>query len=193
MANSKIIFNGKTLIDLTQDTVVADKLLTGYTAHGADGEVVTGSCTFDADTKDATATAAEVLSGKTAYAKGKKVTGSMANNGGATLAITEKAQKVTIPQGYHDGSGYAEIAAAEQEKLIAANIREGVTLLGIEGTMSGTEDAHPQAVEVTPKATAQTILPDTEQGFNYLSQVTVKAIPYVETQNEQGGTTVTIG
>ena len=193
MANSKIIFNGKTLIDLTQDTVVADKLLTGYTAHGADGEVVTGSCTFDADTKDATATAAEVLSGKTAYAKGKKVTGSMANNGGATLAITEKAQKVTIPQGYHDGSGYAEIAAAEQEKLIAANIREGVTLLGIEGTMSGTEDAHPQAVEVTPKATEQTILPDTEQGFNYLSQVTVKAIPYVETQNEQGGTTVTIG
>lgn len=193
MANSKIIFNGKTLIDLTQDTVVADKLLTGYTAHGADGEVVTGSCTFDADTKDATATAAEVLSGKTAYAKGKKVTGSMANNGGATLAITEKAQKVTIPQGYHDGSGYAEIAAAEQEKLIAANIREGVTLLGIEGTMSGTEDAHPQAVEVTPKATAQTILPDAEQGFNYLSQVTVKPIPYVETQNEQGGTTVTIG
>lgn len=193
MANSKIIFNGKTLIDLTQDTVVADKLLTGHTAHGADGEVVTGTCTFDADTKDATATAAEVLSGKTAYAKGKKVTGSMANNGGATLAITEKAQKVTIPQGYHDGSGYAEIAAAEQEKLIAANIREGVTLLGIEGTMSGTEDAHPQAVEVTPKATAQTILPDAEQGFNYLSQVTVKAIPYVETQNEQGGTTVTIG
>ena len=193
MANSKIIFNGKTLIDLTQDTVVADKLLTGHTAHGADGEVVNGSCTFDADTKDATATAAEVLSGKTAYAKGKKVTGSMANNGGATLAITEKAQKVTIPQGYHDGSGYAEIAAAEQEKLIAANIREGVTLLGIEGTMSGTEDAHPQAVEVTPKATEQTILPDTEKGFNYLSQVTVKPIPYVETQNEQGGTTVTIG
>lgn len=193
MANSKIIFNGKTLIDLTQDTVVADKLLTGYTAHGADGEVVTGSCTFDADTKDATATAAEVLSGKTAYAKGKKVTGSMTNNGGTKLSVSEKTQKVTIPQGYHDGSGYAEIAAAEQEKLIPANIREGVTLLGIEGTMSGTEDAHPQAVEVTPKATEQTILPDAEQGFNYLSQVTVKPIPYVETQNEQGGTTVTIG
>lgn len=193
MANSKIIFNGKTLIDLTQDTVVADKLLTGYTAHGADGEVVTGSCTFDADTKDATATAAEVLSGKTAYAKGKKVTGSMTNNGGTKLSVSEKTQKVTIPQGYHDGSGYAEIAAAEQEKLIPANIREGVTLLGIEGTMSGTEDAHPQAVEVTPKATEQTILPDAEQGFNYLSQVTVKSIPYVETQNEQGGTTVTIG
>ncbi len=193
MANSKIIFNGKTLIDLTQDTVVADKLLTGYTAHGADGEVIEGACTFDADTKDATATAAEVLSGKTAYAKGKKVTGSMTNNGGATLAVSEKTQKVTIPQGYHDGSGYAEIAAAEQEKLIPANIREGVTLLGIEGTMSGTEDAHPQAVEVTPKATEQVILPSTEDGYNYLSQVTVKAIPYVETQNEQGGTTVTIG
>lgn len=193
MANSKIIFNGKTLIDLTQDTIVADKLLKGYTAHGADGEIVEGSCTFDADTSDATAAATEVLSGKTVYAKGKKVTGTMTNNGGATLAITEKAQKVTIPQGYHDGSGYAEIAAAEQEKLIAANIREGVTLLGIEGTMSGTEDAHPQAVEVTPKATEQVILPNAEEGYNYLSQVTVKAIPYVETQNDAGGTTVTIG
>lgn len=193
MANSKIIFNGKTLIDLTQDTIVADKLLKGYTAHGADGEIVEGSCTFDADTSDATAAATEVLSGKTVYAKGKKVTGTMTNNGGATLAITEKAQKVTIPQGYHDGSGYVEIAAAEQEKLIAANIREGVTLFGIEGTMSGTEDTHPQAVEVTPKATEQVILPNAEEGYNYLSQVTVKAIPYVETQNDAGGTTVTIG
>ena len=57
--------------------------------------------------------------------------------------------------------------------------------------MSGTEDAKPQAKEVTPSTSEQTILPD--EGYNYLSQVKVKAIPYVESENAAGGTTVTIG
>lgn len=42
MGKSKIIFNGQTLIDLTGDTVTADTLLEGITAHGADGEVILG-------------------------------------------------------------------------------------------------------------------------------------------------------
>ena len=66
MGYSKIIYDGKTLIDLTGDTVKADKLLEGYTAHGADGEVINGSCTYDVDSSEATATAAEILSGKKA-------------------------------------------------------------------------------------------------------------------------------
>lgn len=59
--------------------------------------------------------------------------------------------------------------------------------------MSGTEDAHPQAKEVTPSASEQVVLPDSDDGYNYLSQVTVKAIPYVESENTAGGITVTIG
>ena len=90
MANSKIIYNGKVLIDLTQDTIKADKLLKGYTAHGADGEVVTGACTFDADTQDANAADSEILLGKTAYVKGTKKTGTMPNNGAVTLKIKSK-------------------------------------------------------------------------------------------------------
>lgn len=191
MANSKIIYNGKTLIDLTSDTVTADKMLSGITAHGKDGTLVTGTCTFDANTKDATATAAEILKGKTAYNKGAKVTGTMPNNGAVAGSITEKAQEYTVPQGYHDGSGKVGIAKVEQDKLIPGNIREGVTLLGVEGTMSGTEGAKPQAKTVVPSASKQVILPDEE--YNYLSQVTVEAIPYVESENSAGGTTVTIG
>jgi len=57
--------------------------------------------------------------------------------------------------------------------------------------MSGTEGAKPQSKTVTPSTQAQTVLPDT--GYNYLSQVTVAAIPYVESENTAGGTTVTIG
>lgn len=125
MANSKIIYNGKTLIDLTSDTVTADKMLSGITAHGKDGTLVTGTCEFDASTKDATATAAEILKGKTAYNKGAKVTGTMPNNGAVAGSITEKAQEYTVPQGYHDGSGKVGIAKVEQDKLIPGNIREG--------------------------------------------------------------------
>lgn len=191
MGKSKIIYAGQVLIDLTGDTVTADKLLSGFTAHGADGEPVTGTCDYDANTQDATAAAAEILKGKTAYNKGAKVTGTMPNNGAVAGKITTKDGKYTVPQGYHDGSGTVGIDATEQAKLIPANIREGVTVLGVEGAMSGTEGARPQAKQITSSNVDQTVLPD--EGYNYLSQVVVKAMPYVESANSAGGTTVTIG
>lgn len=191
MAISKVVYGGNTLIDLTSDTVVASKLLKGYKAHGANGELINGSCDFDANTQDATASAAEILSGKTAYNKGNKVTGTMPNNGAVAGKIATKTGQYTVPQGYHDGSGKVSIDEAEQAKLIPGNIREGVTVLGVVGTMSGTEGAVPQAKTVTPSTTQQEILPD--EGYNYLSQVTVLAIPYAKSENSAGGMTVTIG
>ena len=188
---SKVVYGGKTLIDLTADTVTADKVLSGYTTHGKDGAAITGTCTFDADTGDATAAVAEILTGKTAYVNGVKLTGTMKNNGAVTGTISTKADVYTIPIGYHDGAGKVSISSTEQAKIIAGNIRSGVTILGVTGTMSGSEDIKAQAKTATPATTAQTILPDT--GYNYLSQVTVAAIPYVESDNSAGGVTVTIG
>ena len=190
---NKIIYGGETLIDLTTDTVQADKLLKGYKAHDKSGEVITGTCEYDSNTSDATASADEILSGETAYANSNKITGTMKNNGAVTGTITTKAGIYTVPQGYHDGSGKVSIASAEQAKIIPDNIRQGVTILGVQGTMSGTESAKSQTKEVTPSTSEQTILPDTTQGYNYLSQVLVKAIPYVESSNSAGGITVTIG
>jgi hypothetical protein len=191
MAISKVVYGGETLIDLTADTVTKDKILKGYTAHGADGEAITGTCEYDANTQDATATEAEILASKTAYNKGVKITGTMKNNGAVTGKISTKAGKYTVPQGYHDGSGTVQIDSTEQAKIIPANIRDGVTILGVEGTMSGSEDIKAQSKSVTPKTTAQTVLPDS--GYTHLTQVTVAAIPYVENDNSAGGKTVTIG
>lgn len=191
MAISKVVYGGNTLIDLTSDTVKADKVLSGYTAHGADGEKITGSCLYDANTQDATATDSEILAGETAYVRGVKITGTMPNKGAVSGTISAKAGQYTIPQGYHDGSGKVQIDSTEQAKLIASNIREGVTILGVAGSMSGTEGETPQEKTVTPSTEQQIIVPD--EDYTCLSSVTVAAIPYVESDNSAGGVTVTIG
>ena len=195
MANeyvSKVVLsNGTTLIDLTGDTATAAMVLSGSTFHDKSGAPVTGTCTYDSDTSDDTAAVSEILSGKTAHARGALLTGTMANIGAQTGSITTKAQQVTISQGYHDGSGKVSIATAEQNKIIATNIRQGVTILGVEGTMSGSEGVNAQAKSATPSWSQQVISPDT--GYTHLSQVTVAAIPIAYSDNAAGGQTVTIG
>lgn len=190
-AISKVIYGGQTLIDLTSDTVEASKLLKGYKAHGKDGQTVVGTCDFDSNTQDATATASELLTGKSAYVRGSKINGAMPNNGASNLFIETLGTKVQIPQGYHDGSGYADINADDKAKLIPANIKQGIEILGVTGTMTGKDEVKVQAKEATPSKTQQIITPDV--GNDYLSQVTVKPIPYQISDNSAGGQTVTIG
>lgn len=188
---SKIVYGGEVLIDLTADTVTADKLLKNTTAHAKDGSIITGTCDFDVNSQDATVAVAEMLDGKTAYARGTKLTGTMKNNGKASGTISTVAGKYTIPQGYHDGSGSVSIDATEQAKLIPQNIREGIEILGVVGSMDDLEGVKAQSKTVTPSLEAQTILPD--ENYTHLSQVTVNAIPYAESENSAGGLTVTIG
>ena len=191
MAINKVIYGGRTLIDLTGDTITPDKLAKDVTAHDKSGAAIVGTNTYDSDTSDATAAVAEILSGKTAYARGAKLTGTMKNNGAVSGTISTKAGQYTVPQGYHDGSGKVQIASSEQAKLVPENIREGITVLGVTGTMSSSEGMKPQEKSVTPSTEEQVVLPDS--GYNCLSQVTVAAIPYVENDNSAGGKTVTIG
>lgn len=190
---NKVIYGGNTLIDLTGDTVTQADVLTGVKFHLPSGASGTGTCAFDVDSSDCTAAVAEVLATKTFAKGGAVLTGTMPNRGGVTGTISTKAQEYTIAQGYHDGSGKVSIASAEQAKIVAANIRQGVTILGVEGSMSGQEDVKAQAKTATPTTSQQVITPDTAQGYNYLTQVTVAAIPYTETDNASGGKTVTIG
>ena len=190
MAINKVIYGGNTLIDLTSDTVAAEKMLKGYTAHDKSGTLVTGTCTNDVDSTAATAVAAEILNSKTAYARGAKVTGSMVNNGAVAGTIATKAAQYTVPIGYHDGSGKVNIDSTEQSKIIPANIKQGVSILGVTGTCEPSSSVTAQTKTVTPSTAKQTVLP--EVGYDYLSQVVVNAIAYVEAANTAGGTTVTI-
>lgn len=75
MAINKVIRKGVVALDLTSDTVTPETLMSGTTAHNAAGETIVGTASSGIDTTDATATAADMLNGKTAYAKGEKITG----------------------------------------------------------------------------------------------------------------------
>ena len=158
MANSKVqLSNGTVLLDLTGDTVAADKMLSGYTAHDKSGA---------------------------------KITGTMPNKGAVSGSIATKDGQYTVPQGFHNGSGKVGIASTEKAKLIPDNIKSGVKVLGVTGSYSG-ESINAQTKSVTPSFAQQVVQPD--DGYDYLSTVTVAAIPVAYAHNSAGGRTVTIG
>lgn len=194
MANqyvNKVVVGAEVKLDLSQDTISPDKLAKNITAHDKSGAPIVGTSTLDVDSADATAAVAEILKGKTAYARGTKLTGTMPDNGAVDGKITTVAEKYTVPTGFHDGSGTVQIDATEQAKIVAKNIREGITILGVKGTMSGNEGMKPQAKTVTPTFSQQVVSPDAS--YNCLSQVTVGAIPVAYVDNAAGGQTLTIG
>ena len=130
MGNSKVIFNARVLIDLTGDTVVAAKLLEGTTAHGKDGERVTG----------------KILARNTV---GKNGAVGMASNF-AAVAITPVTRNTQAhanvdgvnrlclqpPAGYYDGNSYIGETygtVASAIGLNEANLCAGSSVLGITG------------------------------------------------------------
>lgn len=194
MANqyvNKVIIGTDVKLDLTADTITPEDLKKGVTAHDKSGAPIVGTSTKDSDTQDANAAAAELLDGKTAYARGAKLTGTMPNQGAKTLTIGQKTDTPAIPMGFHDGSGKAEIDADEQAKIIPGNIKQGVSILGVEGSYGGEAVKAQSNKNVTPGMAQQVVTPD--EGFDYLAQVTVAAIPITYTDNAAGGQTLAVG
>ena len=187
---NKLVVGNQVKFDLTGDTVAPNTLLTGATAHDKSGAQITGTCSYDSDTSDATVAVAEILKDKTAYARGAKIVGTMPNNGPKNYTISDLNDQ-SIAMGFYDGSGKIIFDASEKAKIVPANIKNGVSILGVQGTMTGQEDLNIQSKTITPTFAIQTILPD--EGYDYLSQVVVSAIPMTESANTAGGLTLTIG
>lgn len=189
--NSKIVLgDGTVILDISTDTVKADKVLKDYTFHTNDGSPDVGTCTFNADTRDTTAEADEVLENEYFYgANGQRQRGTMPNRGAQTGSISTKNGTVNIQQGYHDGSGSIGIAETEKRKIIPGNIKAGVSILGEVGEYGG-EIVTAEKLTVTPSFSDQTKVPTTT---DYFSEVLVKAIPVSYVPNASGGNTVTIG
>lgn len=132
MGINKVQYGNTTLIDLTADTVTADKLMQGYTAHDRSGALIIGTATGGSgaisvvdtpdthggtirtitaiDISDTTAQASDVASGKYFYtADGTKTAGTGSGGGasnfvtGTFTGTTDGAMNVTIP---YSGNGY---------------------------------------------------------------------------------------
>lgn len=145
----------------------------------ADGS---GDAVFS-ETSDATAKAASIKNGETAYVNGAKIEGTMPLNGAGGGTIANKDDVINIPEGHYSGGGTVVISSAEKAKLVANNIRQGVSVLGVTGSMSPSEGVNAQSKTVTPTKSSQVVQPD--NGYTHLTQVTVDAIPaaYITTSD----------
>lgn len=95
MSINKVVYGGKTLIDLTGDTVTADKVLEGFTTHDKSGASITGTCTFDVNSGDATPE--DVRKGKIFTSKDGVATGTMEVSGGGSGGVQVKTGTTSSP------------------------------------------------------------------------------------------------
>lgn len=126
----KVSGTGTVLPALTNPGTAGDLLKDKELLDGS-GNIVTGTLVPGSDTQDATATAADILAPKTAYIAAGKVTGTISTKGNAD--VTADGPTVAVPPGYYP---QAVNKTVSDPGLIPGNIKAGVDIFGVTGTLT---------------------------------------------------------
>lgn len=158
------------------------------------GMIATGT-----DISDADAVAADVVASKTFYAtSGAKKTGSMADNGTVSTDIAAKATQVAIAAGKHSGLGIVKISAVEQAKIIAANIKSGITILGVAGNSNVVDTSSGDALSADILSAKKAWVDGSEvtgslpNRGTFLGEITLRDVPVSVPSGYHSGGTVAI-
>lgn len=144
--------------------LTAEKLVKGNTILGVEGTASAGL-----DTSDANATIKDILENKTAYVNGEKLTGTMTNNGDKVIVPNTDEQDFSA--GYYNSVQVRPVTATVDENIKAENIKVGIDILGVSGTVV---ELNGHELEVTPSTKQKVITP--EENYNAITKVTVSAV-----------------
>ena len=140
--NSPIAYNGsKITMTVYNDTIFYMALLnkvSSVSVLASSAEIPTmihKGYYYLYNTMEADAISSNILLNKKAYGTNGKIVGTMANNG--SLSYTPSTSQQTIPEGYTSGGTIAAVTSAIDANILPENIKDGVEILGVIGTYTG--------------------------------------------------------